>query len=212
MSLQHRQPSTLDLNTSDQDEMHKMVSGRPYDPAHPVLWAARVRCRRLLKKYNHELDYDDAQARQLLLSELLQSIDADDPPFIEPPFYCDYGSNIKLGKGFYSNFGVVILDCGPVTVGDRVLFGPNVQIYAVEHELDPFQRNGARGPEKTAPVVIEDDVWIGGSAVILKGVTIGKCSVVAAGSVVTKDVPPYCVVGGNPAAFIKSVPNAPATC
>lgn len=186
-------------------EMQRMVSGLPYDPANPELWAARVRCRRLLRRYNHEIDYDDARARQLLLTELLGAIDPADPPFIEPPFNCDYGVNIVLGKGFYCNFGCIVLDCGPITIGDRVLFGPNVQIYAVGHELDPVARNGARGPETTRPVVIEDDVWVGGSAVILRGITIGKGSVIAAGAVVTADVPANSIVAGNPARVLREV-------
>jgi maltose O-acetyltransferase len=132
-------------------------------------------------------------------------MDHDAPPWVEPPFFCDYGYNIKMGKSFYANFNCCILDCGPVTIGDRVLFGPAVQVYTVSHPLRPEERNGVAGCEFTRPVVIEDDVWVGGAAIILPGVTIGKGSTVAAGAVVTKDVPPRTVVAGNPARVIKSL-------
>jgi maltose O-acetyltransferase len=187
-------------------EKEKMLSGQPYDANDPELWEDRVSCRRLLRRFNQELDYDDALARQLLLTEILGSTptDTNDPPFFEPPFYCDYGYNITVGKNFYCNFNCIFLDCNKITIGDRVIFGPNVQIYTVNHELDPTLRNGTKGPETAKPVVIKDDVWIGGGAIIMSGVTIGEGSTVAAGAVVTKDVEPYTVVGGNPAKFIKS--------
>jgi maltose O-acetyltransferase len=191
-------------------EKEKMLAGQPYDANDPQLWEDRVSCRRLLRRFNHELDYDDNHARQLLLSEILGSSplsNSEDPPFFEPPFYCDYGYNITVGKNFYCNFNCVFLDCNKITIGDRVLFGPNVQIYTVNHEIDPVLRNGTRGPETAAPVVIKDDCWIGGGAIIMAGVTISEGSTVAAGAVVIKDVERYTVVGGNPAKVIKTLPR-----
>lgn len=185
-----------------------MLAGEPYNANDPELWEDRVSCRRLLRRFNHETDYDDNHARQLLLSEILGSaICIEDPPFFEPPFYCDYGYNITVGKNFYCNFNCVFLDCCQITIGDRVIFGPNVQLYTVNHEIDPVLRNGTRGPEKGAPIVIEDDCWIGGGVIITAGVTIGKGSTVAAGAVVIKDVERYTVVGGNPAKVIKTLPR-----
>ena len=112
---------------------------------------------------------------------------------------CRY--NIHLGKNFYANFACCFLDCGRVNIGDNVLFGPNVQLYTVSHPLDVL----TRGSEFTRPIVVEDNVWVGGSAILLPGVTVGKGAVVAAGAVVTKDVPPFSVVAGNPAKVIKMI-------
>ncbi len=145
----------------------------------------------------------------------------------------DYGKFIHLGKGFYCNFGCCILDCnkvcssGPhnflihplktitqhpshhtthkVTIGDRVLFGPNVQILPPSHPLDPVARNGRYGAEYALPITIKNDVWVGGGAIILGGVVVGEGAVVGAGAVVTRDVPAYTVVAGNPARVVRTV-------
>ena len=186
-------------------EKQKMLDGELYIGTDPELTKERIRARVLLKKYNTEIDYSDFNARYELLAELFGTIDKNEPPFIEPPFYCDYGSNIHLGSQVYMNFGATILDCGHIRIGSRVLFGPNVQLYAATHPLDPNVRMGTKGPEYGKPITIGDDVWIGGSAVICPGVTIGNGCVIAAGAVVTKNVEPYTVVGGNPAKFIKKV-------
>lgn len=103
------------------------------------------------------------------------------------------------------NFGCCILDCAKVKIGDRVLFGPNVQLYGPGHPLDPVIRNGVNGPEFRLPITIGNDVWLGGGAIILPGVTIGDGSVVGAGAVVTKDVEPMVVVAGNPAKVVKRI-------
>lgn len=184
-------------------EKQKMLAGEPYLPMDPELWADRVNCRRLLRRYNHEIEYGDSAAQRLLLAELLGTISQESPPFLEPPFRCDYGYNIHIGTNFYCNFNCIVLDCGQVNIGDRVLLGPNVQIYAVGHHLDPAERSGPDARETAPPIVIKNDVWVGGSAVILGGVTVGEGSTVAAGAVVTADVPPYSVVGGNPARVIR---------
>jgi maltose O-acetyltransferase len=122
---------------------------------------------------------------------------------IRAPFRCDYGTNIFLGDGVYMNFECLILDVCPVRIGARTMFGPGVHIYTATHPTDPELR--ATGVESGKPVTIEEDVWIGGRAVIVPGVTIGKGAIIAAGSVVTKDVPPMTIYGGNPAKFIKAV-------
>ncbi|MBB2674039.1 sugar O-acetyltransferase [Rhizobium sp. H4] len=117
--------------------------------------------------------------------------------FIEAPFHCSYGINITLGERVYFNAGCTILDSGRVTIGDRTMLGPGVQIYCAEHHKDPALRS--QGIEIARPVAIGSDVWIGGAAVILGGVTIGDGAIVGAGAVVTKDVPPGATVVGNPA-------------
>lgn len=116
---------------------------------------------------------------------------------IEQPFHCTYGVNIALADGAYMNFGCVVLDHGRVTIGRNVMIGPRVQIYTVEHHREPEPRNA--GMEIARPVVIGDNVWIGGGAILLGGVTIGDGAIIAAGSVVTRDVPPGTTVAGNPA-------------
>eukprot|EP00878_Enallax_costatus_P018667 GHUV01019662.1.p1 GENE.GHUV01019662.1~~GHUV01019662.1.p1 ORF type:complete len:167 (-),score=12.99 GHUV01019662.1:417-917(-) len=140
---------------------------------------------------------------QEVLKELLGSMDDNDPPFIEPPFYCDYGYNIHMGSGAYMNFGCTVLDACKVTIGNRTLFGPNVQIYSATHPLEAHIRQGTKGPELGKPISIGDDCWIGGAVVVCPGVTIGNGCVVGAGAVVTKDVEPYTVVAGNPAKVIR---------
>ncbi|KAG2431722.1 hypothetical protein HXX76_009218 [Chlamydomonas incerta] len=155
------------------------------------------------------------ESRTRVLAQLLGGLDASNPPFIEPPFRCDYGYNITMGSDVYLNFNCCILDCNKVTIGSRVLFGPNVQVYAAAHPLDGHVRNGTKGPEYALPISIGDDVWVGGGAIILPGVSVGSGSVVGAGSVVTRNVEPFTVVAGNPARLVRRLkpeagPLAPA--
>lgn len=138
--------------------------------------------------------------------KLLQSIIGrlgDDRVFIEPPFNVDYGCNISLGKRFYANFNLTILDCSLVTIGDRCMFGPNVSIFAATHESTVQSRR--EDIEYGRPVVVGDDCWIGGNVVILPGVTIGRGCTIGAMSVVTKDVPEFSVAMGQPARVVKKV-------
>lgn len=123
--------------------------------------------------------------------------------YIEPPFQIDYGCNIILGDRFYANFNLTILDCGIVSIGDRVMMGPNVSIFAATHETEVENRR--MNIEYTKPVRIGDDCWIGGHAVILPGVTIGEGCTIAAASVVTKDIPPWSVAMGSPARVVRKV-------
>ena len=160
--------------------LEQMVAGRLYDAADPELVAARARARELLAAGRFE--------------QLFASIGRD--AVVEPPFHCDYGFNISVGERFYANAGCVFLDCALIAIGDRVLLGPAVQLYAATHPVDVETRR--RGLEFALPITIGDDVWIGGGAIVLPGVTIGDGAVVGAGSVVTKDVPANAVVAGNP--------------
>ncbi|MEO1417213.1 MAG: sugar O-acetyltransferase [Bacteroidota bacterium] len=184
-------------------EKEKMLSGQMYDASDPVLSEERHRARLLFQKINQMGDEEKA-ARDLLFYELFGESGED--LWIEPPFYCDYGYNIKVGKKVFMNFNCVILDVMEVKMGSNVLLAPNVQIYTATHPVDAKTR--ATWLEFAKPVTIGDDVWIGGGAIICPGVTIGNGVVVAAGAVVTKDVPNNVVVGGNPAKIIKEIDNS----
>ena len=139
---------------------------------------------------------DVFKVRYKMLTEVIGHI-GDEEICIDPPFFIDYGCNISIGKRFYANFNLTILDCALITIGDRVMIGPNVSIFAATHETEvPSRREDI---EYTKPVVIGNDCWIGGHAVILPGVTIGKGCTIAASSVVTKDIPDWSIARGSPA-------------
>lgn len=169
------------------------------NPFAPELVAARKRAKSLCQQLN-TLRADQHKARKPIYQELFGGVSS---AYIEPNFFCDYGSNIFLGEKFYANHNCVILDVAEVRIGDRVLFGPAVQIYATTHPLDASER--ASGKEFCAPVVIGNDCWIGGGAIILAGVTIGDRTVIGAGAVVTGDIPADSVAAGNPARVIKTL-------
>lgn len=179
------------------EEKHKMINGEPYRPGDETLRADRLRARLLIHRYNHSAP-DERAERSALLHELLG--DARDA-YIEPTFRCDYGYNIFVGSNFYANFECVMLDVCPIRIGDNCMLAPGVHIYTATHPLDATERNS--GLEFGKPVVIGDNVWVGGRAVINPGVTIGDNAVIASGAVVVKDVPANAVVGGNPARVIK---------
>ncbi len=181
-------------------EKAKMLAGELYDPMDPVLVEEREEARRLTRLLNRTTE-TDYETRASLIEELFGS--SGERAFLEPPFRCDYGSNIHVGDGFFANFDCVVLDVCEVRVGDRCLLGPGVHIYTATHPLRGAER--AKGLEAGEPVTIGDDVWIGGRAVINPGVTIGDDVVVTSGAVVTKDVSGGVVVGGNPAKVIKEV-------
>ncbi len=178
-------------------ERQKMLSGELYNALDTELATARRRARLLFQRLNQSLD-DEEELRHQILSDLFSS--NSHIPWLEPPFYCDYGSNITLGKNVFFNFNCVILDVAPVTLGNNVWCGPNVQIYTAQHPLEAVKR---RTEEFGIPIIIGNDVWIGGGAIICPGVTIGDRAVIGAGAVVTKDVPEGMVVAGNPAKVIK---------
>ena len=168
-------------------ERAKMLAGELYDASDPELVAARRRAREVLARYNARPDVS-------LLEELFERLGANG--VIEPPFHCDYGTNVSIGDDFYANVGCVFLDCARIEIGDRVLFGPNVQLYAATHPVEAEARRV--GLEYALPITIGDDVWLGGAVVVVPGVTIGERAVVGAGSVVTKDVPAEVVAAGSP--------------
>jgi len=176
----------------------RMLQGYPYDPFEPSLLEERLKCKRLVREFNASSD-EDLPNRTRILKELL-SPQSSDKVYIEPNFRCDYGSNITFGDNGYMNFDCCILDVSHVTIGKNFMAAPGVHMYSATHPTDVIER---RQYELGLPITIGDDVWIGGMAVICPGVTIGNGVVVGAGSVVTKDVPDYVVVAGNPARIIK---------
>ncbi|TGE23458.1 sugar O-acetyltransferase [Hymenobacter metallicola] len=181
-------------------EKEKMLAGELYDALDAQLTQERTQARLLLKQLNDSGE-DQTEERTHLLAQLLPQAGAG--LWIQPPFYCDYGSNIRLGEKVFFNFNCVVLDVAPVTIGHRTLFGPNVQIYTATHPMDHQIR--ASGLEFAKPITIGDDVWVGGSAVICPGVSIGARSVIGAGSVVTKDIPADVFAAGNPCKVIRSL-------
>jgi len=175
-----------------------MLAGELYNAYDGELVELRMKARRLMYVYNRTTP-DEPDKRTAILEDLFGRLEK--PVEIEPPFYCDYGSNIFAGKGLYMNFGCVVLDCNEVHIGEGVLFGPNVQVYAAYHPTDPKTRKA--GLEAAAPVHIGDNVWIGGAAIIGGSVHIGENTVVGAGSVVVKDLPANVVAAGNPCKVLK---------
>lgn len=180
-------------------EREKMVAGELYDPQDPELVAARTRARDLLWTLNATRE-SDAVVRGRVLEELFGTVGAG--VWLQPPFYCDYGTNIHLGEKVYFNYNCVLLDVCEIRVGARTLFGPAVQIYAATHPLDSELR---KTRELGKPVTIGSDVWVGGGSIILPGVTIGDRSVIGAGSVVTKPIPAGVLAVGNPCRVVREL-------
>jgi len=183
-------------------EKDKMIAGELYDALDDELVCLRKAARDLLYDLN-TLREQETELRRSLVSKLFAT--GGESVWIQPPFYCDYGSNIYLGQRVYFNFNCVILDVCEVHIGDFTFIGPAVQIYAATHPIDASQR---RIQEYGKPVSIGSDVWIGGGAVICPGVTIGSETVIGAGSVVTKDIPSGVVAAGNPCRVIREICEA----
>lgn len=181
-------------------EKQKMLAGELYLASDPALLLDRQRARGLTRMYNDSLESEISQ-RAVVLKRLFGA--SGEGCEVEPPFQCDYGYNIYVGQRFYANYGCVVLDVCPVRIGDDCMLGPGVHIYTATHPLDPSLRRSKL--EYGLPVNIGNNVWIGGRAVILPGVSIGDEAVVAAGAVVTRDVPPGVLVMGNPAVARKDV-------
>ena len=156
--------------------------------------------RKLLRRFN-TMDPDDGSAMTEILRELLGT--CGEGAWITPPFQCDYGKHIHVGKNFYANYNCAIVDVAPVTIGDNCLLAPGVQIYTAGHPIHPDASNSHY--EYGIEVTIGDNCWLGGCCIIVPGVHIGNNVVVAAGAVVTKDVPDNSVVAGNPARVIKTI-------
>ncbi len=181
-------------------EKEKMLAGELYDAHDPELASDRKNARVLFKQFN-DSNEDEKLEREQIIKALIPFSGAN--LWIEPPFYCDYGKNITIGDDVFFNFNCVVLDVAKVTIGSRTLFGPNVQIYTATHPIGATLR--ASGLESGQDINIGNDVWVGGSAVICPGVTIGDRAVIGAGSVVIKDIPADVIAGGNPCKIIRLI-------
>ncbi|KAF9871049.1 hypothetical protein CkaCkLH20_11466 [Colletotrichum karsti] len=191
-------------------EYEKMVTGEVYDCLAPKLIEQRGLARRNIQKFNNYLPEESSSTpesawRESLLRETLGRVGK--KPWIEPPFTVDYGCNVDVGDGFYANFNLVILDSAIVKIGHRVLMGPSVTILTATHDVEVDLRRQMR--EFAKPVTIGNDCWIGANVTILPGVTIGKGCTIAAGSIVSKDIPEFSVALGSPAKVVRKVPEVP---
>jgi maltose O-acetyltransferase len=175
-------------------EKQKMLAGEFYNAADAEIQADQAAAAIWMAQYNDSGQLSDGERRRLLRHRFAQ---VGQDSVIRPPFHCDYGFNIRLGAGVFVNFGAVILDVVAVTIGDRTQIGPGVQILTADHPRDARQRES--GLEFGRRIVIGRNVWIGGGAIILPGVTVGDNAIIGAGAVVTRDVPAGVTARGNPA-------------
>lgn len=180
------------------NNIERRDAGLPYISDAEVL-EQQKRARRLTQELN-TADRSDFDKIGVIVKELLGKSDG---AFLNPPFYCDYGFNIEVGKNFYANYNCTILDVGKVTIGDNCQLAPNVAIYTAGHPVHPDSRNSAY--EYGIPVSIGDNCWIGGNSVICPGVKIGNNVIIGAGSVVTKDIPDWAIAAGNPCKVIRMI-------
>lgn len=181
-------------------EKEKMIQGKLYDARDEELVTERTRAKELCHALNQMKPSQSERQReltQILFGKTGEGCN------VTPPFWCDYGYNIEVGKDFYTNHNCVILDCTTVTFGDRVLIGPNCGFYTAEHPVALEERR--TGLESARPIRVGDDVWFGGGVQVMPGVTIGSHVVIGAGSVVTKDIPDNVIAAGNPCRVIKSI-------
>ncbi|KAF5020015.1 hypothetical protein F66182_7951 [Fusarium sp. NRRL 66182] len=191
------------------EQYERMISGMLYDSLVPELTNSRLAARKSMLKFNNWFPEEDdfnietiTKRRAEILKSFLGHV-GDDEIFIEPPFRVDYGPNLSVGKRFYANFNLTVLDSAIVTIGDRVMIGPNVMISTATHETEVASRRD--NIEYAHPITIGDDCWIGGGVIILGGVTIGDGCTIGAGSIVTRDVPSWSVAVGTPARVVKKV-------
>ena len=181
-------------------ERQKMLAGEMYDPFDPELVAARGHARDLCQQLNGTREDEEGGRRRRILRDLFGK--GGETVWMQPPFFCDYGTNIELGERVFFNFNCIVLDVCRVRIGDFTLFGPAVQIYTPLH---PFNAEQRRREEFGKPIDIGSDVWVGGGAIILAGLRIGSRAVIGAGSVVTRDVPERVFAAGNPCRVIRPI-------
>ncbi|GIM27884.1 galactoside O-acetyltransferase [Clostridium polyendosporum] len=181
-------------------EKEKMLAGKPYKAFGKELLGERQYAKELVFDFNG-LRPTEIEKRNEIIKKLFGK--TENEFFIEPPFRCDYGYNISVGENFYANYNCTILDCAKVTIGDNVLFAPNVSLFTAGHPVHPELRNS--GVEYAFPITIGNNVWIGGGVIINAGVTIGDNTVIGSGSVVTKDIPSNVIAAGNPCKIIRAI-------
>ncbi len=193
-------------------EFEKMVAGELYDPTDPELDRLRLKARKLSRRYN-QTDEDEPEKLEQLLGELLSN--SSSLPMLQAPVYFDYGCNTRFGKFCSANFNFTCLDVCPITIGDNVLIGPGVTLAAPMHPLLPEERNVRQKEdgsyydlEYARPITIEDDCWLGAGVIVCGGVTIGKGSVIGAGSIVTRNIPAHVLAAGNPCRVIRELTDS----
>ena len=180
-------------------ERDRMLAGEMYDPFDPDLAAGRARARDLCQALNATREAEQDERRRILAALFGAGGDS---VWMQPPFFCDYGVNIELGERVFFNFNCVVLDVCPIRIGSYTLFGPAVQIYTPMH---PMNAEARRLKEFGKPIEIGSDVWVGGGAIILPGVTIGSRTVIGAGSVVSRSIPDGVFAAGNPCRVIREI-------
>jgi len=181
-------------------EQEKMLEGIPYKASDKELSMARLQAKELIFDFN-QLRPKEIKQRKNIIKRLFEKTGVHF--YIEPPFRCDYGKNIRIGENFFANYNLVILDCAKVSIGDNVLFGPNVSLFTAGHPIHHEMREGDL--EFAFPIRIGDNVWIGGNTVVNPGVEIGENSVIGSGSVVTKSIPANVIAAGNPCKIIRNI-------
>lgn len=186
-------------NPSEYNDVERMQASMLYNAMDETLVKARAFAKLMCKNFN-EASPLRIQLRNEILKELFGTFSHE--CYIEPPFYCDYGSNIHLDDFVYLNHGCVFLDVNEIKIGKNTFLAPNVHLYTAGHPIDPVKR---RTQEFGKPIIIGRDCWIGGNVVILPGITIGDGVTIGAGSVVTKDIESFSVAVGNPARVIKKI-------
>lgn len=191
-------------------ELEKCMAGLPFTADESTLTLGR-NCKKLIKQLN-DLESDDYAGKRKILEQLFGSIG--EHVHIDIDFHCEYGKNIHIGNNVIINMNCTFVDNNRIDIGNRVLIASDVKIYTATHSTNPAVRNYGPNPDPdywcetySKPIRIEDEVWIGGGAILLPGVTIGKGSVIGAGAIVTRDIPPYCVAVGNPCRVIKKDNN-----
>ena len=180
-------------------EKQKMLAGELYNPWDKEIYSERLQCRKVLQQLNNSIPESEEWR-----SAILTLIPNAENTYLEPPFHCDYGWNIKVGKNFYANFNCTILDGCGVNIGNDVMFGPGVQIFTIGHTLD-VKRRVDEGVEYGKPITIGNNVWLGGGTIVCPGITIGDNTVIGAGSVITRDIPSNVMAAGNPCRVIKTL-------
>ncbi|GAB3056194.1 sugar O-acetyltransferase [Salinicoccus sesuvii] len=178
-------------------EKEKMLRGEYYSSDDPTLVHLRENAQNLVEQYNQPGGGDRGQLLDMLFGYHVEGL------IIRPPFFCDYGINIKVGRNFYANFNCVLLDVAKITIGDDVLLGPNVSLVTASHPIDPEKRR--QRLEYGKPITIGNNVWIGADVTVNPGVTIGENAVIGSGSVVVKDIPANTVAVGNPCKPIRTI-------
>lgn len=181
-------------------QKERMLAGLPYRANDPELKQMRAENKLRVAQYN-QLTRNQEQEMSQLIKEILGGTGKE--ILVEPPIHFDYGKNTTVGERFFANYNLTVLDVCPVTIGNNVMIAPNVSLYGAGHPIHPAARNS--GYEYGAPITIGDNVWIGGSACVLPGVTIGNNVVIGAGSVVTKDIPDNVIAAGNPCKVIRQI-------